>query len=293
MLRVLLLGLFFPFAGFAQDLPEPLSDTVSDFADLLTPAAEAEISGVIQRTRDETGVHIAVATMDRISNYGGGSGSITSYAKTLFNAWGVGDVGRNDGILILVASGSREVRIALGSAYDAVYDGRAQRVIDTAILPEFREARFAKGILDGVQATRDRLVAPFVTGNPVTLDEGFPQNNIWSYLGLGAFATAAAGLFGLRSYRNGRRRCPKCQNLTLNRVRDVAKPPTAEADGTGIEHMTCRSCGHTERHPYIIPKQRESSRFSGRGPGSGSSSGGSSGGFGGGRSSGGGATGKW
>ncbi len=291
MLRVLLLGLFFPVAGFAQDLPEPMSDTVSDFADLLTPAAEAEVSGLIQRTRDETGVHIVVATMDRISNYGGGGDTITGYAKSLFNAWGIGTAGRNDGILILVTSDDREVRIALGSAYDAVYDGRAQRVIDTAILPEFREARFAKGILDGVQATRDRLVEPFITGNPVTLDEGFPQDNTWSYLGLGAFAAAAAGLFGLRSYRNGRRRCPKCQNLTLTRVRDVAKPATSEAEGTGLEHMTCSSCGHTERRPYTIARQRESRSVSGRGPGSGGGS--SSGGFGGGRSSGGGATGKW
>lgn len=295
MLRVVLLGLFLPCVAVAQDLPQPLTDTVSDFAGILTPAAEADIAGLIQRTRDETGVQIAVATMQRIADYGGGSGTITGYARSLFNAWGIGAAGRNDGILILVAVEDREARIALGSAYDAVYDGRAQRVIDTAMLPEFREDRFAKGILDGVQSTRERLVEPFISGNPVTVDEGFAQADPWTYLGLGAVAAAAAGLFGLRSYRNGRRRCPKCRKLTLKRVRDIAKEPTANAEGTGIEHLTCTSCGHTERHPFNIPVRRESSRSSGRGPGgnSGGSSGGSSGGFGGGRSSGGGATGKW
>ncbi|MDP3263279.1 MAG: TPM domain-containing protein [Tabrizicola sp.] len=295
MLRVLLLGLFLPCVAVAQELPQPLTDTVSDFAGILTPAAEADIAGLIERTRDETGVHVAVATMERIADYGGGGGTITSYARALFNAWGIGAAGRNDGILILVAVEDREARIALGSAYDAVYDGRAQRVIDTAMLPEFREDRFAKGILDGVQATRERLVEPFIAGNPVTVDDGFAQDDTWTFLGLGAVAAAAAGLFGLRSYRNGRRRCPKCRNLTLKRVRDIAKEATATSEGTGIEHLTCTSCGHTERHPFIIPVRRESSRFSGRGPGgsSGGGAGGSSGGFGGGRSSGGGATGKW
>ncbi len=299
MLRVVLLGLFLPCVAVAQDLPQPLTDTVSDFAEILTPAAEADIAGLIQRIRDETGVQIAVATMERIADYGGGSGTITGYARSLFNAWGIGAAGRNDGILILVAIEDREARIALGSAYDAVYDGRAQRVIDTAMLPEFREDRFAKGILDGVQSTRERLVEPFISGNPVTVEEGFAQDDTGTYLGLGAAAAAAAGLFGLRSYRNGRRRCPKCRNLTLKRVRDIAKEPTADSEGTGIEHLTCTSCGHTERHPFIIPVRRESGRFSGRGPGgssggsSGGGAGGSSGGFGGGRSSGGGATGKW
>lgn len=282
-------------AAFAQSLPQPLTDSVSDFADILTPSAEAEIAGLIQRTRDETGVHIVVATMNRIADHGGGGGTITSYAKALFNAWGVGTAGRNDGILLLVAVDDREARIALGSGYDAVYDGRAQRVIDTAILPEFREGRFAKGILDGLQSARERLIQPFLAGNPVTLDDGFAQDNNWSFLGLGAVAAAGAAMFGLRSYRNGRRRCPKCQNLTLKRVRDIAKDATPDSEGTGIEHLTCTSCGHTERHPFTIPVRRESSRFSGRGPGgsSGGTSGGGSSGFGGGRSSGGGATGKW
>ena len=39
-------------------------------------------------------------------------------------------------------------------------------------------------------------------------------------LATSSVAAAAAGMFGVRSYRNGKRRCPKCGNLALKRVRD-------------------------------------------------------------------------
>lgn len=288
MLRALVLGLLLPFAAYGQTLPEPLSDTVSDYADLLPATTEAEISAVITQTREETGVHIVVATMDRISNYGAGDRSIASYAKELFNAWGIGDVARNDGILILVAADDRVVRIALGSAYDAVYDGRAQRVIDTAILPEFKAGRYAEGILAGVRSTRDRLVTPFLAGKPITVDEGFPANPSSSLIWLGGLGAAGAALFGGRALWRSRKRCPKCQALTLVRSSDVVTPATTLSEGNGILHLSCPSCGYIERRPYTIARLG-SSRSSFRGGGGGSSSGG----FGGGRSSGGGATGRW
>jgi uncharacterized protein len=289
MLRAICLVVFLPFAALAQDLPVPLSDTVSDFADLLPPDREAEVSALIQAIRDETGVHVAVATMDRISNYGSGTRSIASYATALFNAWGIGDPARNDGILMLVAAEDREVRIALGSAYDAVYDGRAQRVIDTAILPAFKTGAMAEGILAGVQSTRDRLVTPFLAGKPITVDEGFPSTSIASYLILGGAGLVGAGLIGVRSRLRAQRRCPKCGNQTLVRSKDLVKPATSVSAGNGIEHITCSSCGFNERRPYTVSAGSNNDRSGGkRGGGSGGS-----GGFGGGRSSGGGATGRW
>lgn len=71
LLRSLVLFLILPLMTLAQDLPQPLSDTISDFADLLPPETEARVAAMIRKTRDETGVHIVVVTLDRIANYGG------------------------------------------------------------------------------------------------------------------------------------------------------------------------------------------------------------------------------
>jgi uncharacterized protein len=284
-LRILLICLALPVMALAQDLPQPLSDTVNDFADLLPPEAEARVAAQIQKVRDETGVHIVVATMDRIADYGGGGQTIEAYAKLLFNTWGIGDAARNDGILILVARDDRVTRIALGSAYDAVYDGRASRVIDTAMLPEFRNGRYAEGIEAGVTSAVERLVTPFVAKQPVTESSGFEK--AFNYMALMPIAIIA-GIVAL-SFRQKLgdqfarfKRCPNCNSVGLRRDREVVTPATTTTAGSGLLHERCPNCSHERTETYPIARLGRSS-----GPGGGSS------GFGGGRSSGGGATGRW
>lgn len=275
----------------AESLPEPLSDSVSDYAGILDPGDEARIAQQLQALRDQTGVHMVVVTMAEIAAHGGEGMRLDAYAKALFNAWGIGDPARNDGILLLVVTGPREARIALGSGYDAVYDGRAARVLSTAVLPEFREGRIAGGIEAGIVSARERLVAPFLEGRPVTLTEGFrepaSERDLSWLLGLGGVGGIAA--FGFWRMRAARR-CPNCGSDTLERTNEVIDPPTAVSSGTGILHVTCRNCGFNDRKTYAVNRSRLSSltRSSRSGP-----SGGRSGGFGGGRSSGGGASGRW
>jgi uncharacterized protein len=284
MLRALLVCLVLPFAAMAQDLPQPLSDTVSDFADLLPPEAEARVAAKIQTIRDETGVHIVVATMDRIANYGAVDLGIEAYAKLLFNTWGIGDATRNDGILILVARDDRVARIALGSGYDAVYDGRASRVLDTAMLPEFRDGRYAEGIEAGVISARDRIIAPFLKNEPVTETSGF--ETAFNYAILfpilmvgGALALIFRRFLGDQAVRF--KRCPNCNSFGLRRSREVVTPATTTAAGSGILHERCQNCSHDRTETFQITRRGKSS------------GGGGSSGFGGGRSSGGGATGRW
>ena len=284
MRLVALVCLVLPGMTLAQDLPQPLSDTVSDFADLLPPEAEARVTAAIQKTRDETGVHIVVATMNRISNFGAGDLGIEAYAKLLFNTWGIGDAERNDGILILVARDDRVTRIALGSAYDAVYDGRASRVIDTAMLPEFRDGSYAEGIEAGVASVVERIVTPFVANTPVTEDSGFDTGFDFGFL-IPVVAVAGFVVVAFRQKIGDLvarvKRCPNCGSFGLRRTREIATAATETANGSGILHERCPSCGHDRRETYEIKRRSKSS------------GGGGSSGFGGGRSSGGGATGRW
>ncbi|MCU0827055.1 MAG: TPM domain-containing protein [Tabrizicola sp.] len=281
----------------AQTLPEPLTDTVSDFAQVLDDAAEAKIAGLLQQTREETGVHVTVATMPAIEAYGGSPGQrLDAYAKGLFNAWGVGDAERNDGILMLVVTDAREVRIALGAGYDAVYDGRASRVLSTAVLPEFREGRLAEGIEAGIRSARVQLIDPWLEGRPVGLTDGFEsEGRDWSQAVPIAGFGGVVGLFLWWVLRKARlsRECPKCGEQTLTRTREVIEPATFLSRGTGLEHLLCTSCGFTGRRTYSISRLSSGSRSSAFGASGGSGGGSSGGGFGGGKSSGGGASGKW
>ncbi|WP_103256139.1 TPM domain-containing protein [Tabrizicola aquatica] len=292
ILRTLALWLGLSGIVAAQDLPQPVSDTISDFSEVLDATEEGRITRALQALRDETGVQMVVVTLPTLAAYGGAGQRLETYAKDLFNAWGIGDAQRNDGILLLVVTEAREARIALGSGYDAVYDGRAARVLSTAVLPEFREGRLAVGIEAGIASARERLVVPFQAGQPVGLTDGFAPE-----VGLGEQVTpwlvgggGVGGILALILWRSrSRRKCPKCGAQTLERTHEVISPSGMLSSGTGMEHMICSSCGFTDRRTYTIRgTSRSGSRFSSR-----SSSGGRSGGFGGGRSSGGGASGKW
>ena len=288
MIRLLTLILFLPMAAMAQTYPEPLSDTVSDYADLLPPEAEARVADLLQAARDETGVHIALATIASQADYGG-SGRFADFATGWFNAWGIGDAVRNDGILILVGRDDREMRIVLGDAYDVIWDGRAQRVIDTAMLPAFREGDYVGGLEAGAQSAIERLARPFSAGEEVTATSGFPEDNsFWSdtlpFLFFAIFAALIA--FGRKisaAMRRRLRRCPDCGHRGMHEHEEVTESPGESTEGHGIRHRVCMSCQSDHPVRYTIPSlasQREAKKSS-------SSS------FGGGRSSGGGASGRW
>lgn len=273
----------FPFAALGQDLPAPLTDTVSDFADVLTPDTEAALTQTLRDVRDETTVHVVVVTMAHIADHGGAGQSIETYAKNLFNAWGVGDADRDDGIMVLVARDDGAMRIALGRGYGPVYDGAAQRVIDSRMLPEFRQARFEAGIVAGVDGVIEKIARPYVKNHPPPPDAsgGAGLEGVALY----GLVFGAGLLFTLRRLVGDViarfRHCPQCGGRGLTRERSTVTGATRSASGVGSQITRCTHCSYEERATYTIPRIR-----SGR-------SGGGGGGFGGGRSSGGGASGRW
>ena len=298
-LRVVAVALTLAAPAVAQSLPEPLSDTLSDYADVLDATAEGRITRLLTETRAATGVQIVVVTVPGIATQGGAGLRMEDYAKTLFNAWGVGGADRNDGLMLLVDTEAREARIALGAGYDPVYDGRAARVLSTAVLPALRAGNYAEGIEAGITASRDRLVTPFLAGTPVSVTDGFEapagggSDGMTALLGFGAVAGIAG--FGIWRNRRARRTCPNCGALTLERTREVIQQPTRAESGVGMQHLTCSACGFNDHKSYPIgynsrEAKEDRAYASGR---SGPRDGGKSGGFGGGRSSGGGASGKW
>lgn len=281
IIRLFLVLMVLPVMAWAEVMPGPRSDTVSDFAEILPAAEEARIGTLLRDIRDETGVHVVVVTMDRISDHGGWGKTLEAFATALFNQWGVGDRARNDGIMILVVPGTRETRIELGSGYARAYDARAQAVIDTAMLPQFRERLMVQGITDGVLATRERIIEPYIRGEWVGLGDLVKT----VLIGLGVIGGATGLIFAGKAAWAAYVRCPQCGQPTLSRRNEVLNHATRYSSGNGIQYLDCPSCGYHAERPYTIAAKGDRSSSGGGG--------GSSGGFGGGRSSGGGASGRW
>ncbi len=281
--RLLTILLFVPLSLHGSEYPAARELYVNDYAGVLPADAEARLRASIQDLRRESGVELTVLTIASRQDHGA-RGSLEDFATGLFNAWGIGDRRRNDGILILVVPGDREMRIELGAGYPAGYDDVAAGIIRDTFLPAFGQGRLGEGIEAGTEAVIARIARRFAAGAPPSeaAEERPASERVGLWAGLSVLMVfAGIGIFG-RQIGNRLRRCPQCGTRGLQVRREVTEPATWNRPGKGVEHAACPRCGHSFRQGYTIARLGRRSR--------GSSSGGS---FGGGRSSGGGASGRW
>lgn len=151
-LFALLLGLLLHLPALAQQVP-PRPDPprlVNDLAGILQPDQVQALEQKLVAYNDSTSTQIAVVTVPNL-----GGSDIFSYAQKLFQAWGIGQKGKDNGILVLVALQEREARIQTGSGTEgAVPDILAKQIIDHQLKPAFEQQQYYQG-LD--QATTDLI----------------------------------------------------------------------------------------------------------------------------------------
>jgi len=141
-------------AAPAAGLPA-LTGRVVDMANLLSPAEEAgltdELAALERRTTDQ----LVIVTTPSL-----GGQAIEAYGLMLGNGWGVGQRGKDNGVLLIVAPAERKTRIEVGFGLEAILtDMRAQAIIDREMVPQFRENRWPEGIQGGTRAIIATLVA--------------------------------------------------------------------------------------------------------------------------------------
>jgi uncharacterized protein len=133
--------------------PNPDAGYVSDHAYLLGTEKEEKIERWLWQIESKTGVEIIVITIGSIEDYPGTPNqNIEQFATALFNTYGIGNLPRNDGVLLLVAVGDRKARIELGAGYGRSRDAEARRIMNQVIVPKFKNADYAGGITAGVKA---------------------------------------------------------------------------------------------------------------------------------------------
>ncbi|MBT8494754.1 MAG: TPM domain-containing protein [Deltaproteobacteria bacterium] len=123
---------------------------VSDGADLIAPGDEAEIRRIADQLLTEKAVPIIVVTISSLAEYNA-FGSIESYARDLFDEWGIGYQKWNHGILLVVAVEDRKARIELGADWGSRKNGETDQIMNELIIPSFKRGEFSTGIVRGVE----------------------------------------------------------------------------------------------------------------------------------------------
>lgn len=171
---IFLYGLFFllSFAGIAQNIP-PRPDPprlVNDFAGELNATEIAELEKKLVDYNDSTSTQIAVVIVPTTGDY-----PIADYAFALGRQWGVGQEGKNNGIIILWASGDRKVFIATGYGMEgSIPDAIAKRIISQIIIPDFKNGMFYRGLNRGVDAIISYATGEYKADPKDGSEEGFP-----------------------------------------------------------------------------------------------------------------------
>ncbi len=133
--------------GVAQDFPQPMSPPriVNDFANLLNSKENNMLESKLRQYRDSTSTEIGVVILNTI-----GQDDINIYGAELAQKWGIGQRGKENGLLILIAIDDRKVSISTGYGMEGVIpDAYAKRVIERYIAPNFREQKYFEGLDQG------------------------------------------------------------------------------------------------------------------------------------------------
>ncbi len=130
----------------AQPTFPELTGRVVDSADLLSAAEETALTEELKALEEKSSDQLVVVTLPSLQGY-----TIEDYGYQLGRHWGIGTAKLDNGVLLIVAPNERKVRIEVGYGLEGTLtDALSRLIIESTILPRFREGDFAAGIKDGV-----------------------------------------------------------------------------------------------------------------------------------------------
>jgi len=138
---------------------------VSDFARVIDPRSRAALEQYAARVEQVTGAQMALVTLPSLEGE-----PIDDVANTIYRAWGVGEKGKNEGIMLLLAVGDRRSRLEVGYGLEPILpDG-----FDGSILREMRPA-LRQGLYgEAMMAAAETIGSTIAKAKNVSLDAQLP-----------------------------------------------------------------------------------------------------------------------
>lgn len=135
-------------SGLSQEIPDKPNPPrlVNDFAGLLDREEVNALEQKLVAFSDSTTTQIAVVIVRDLGGY-----DKADYAQRLGEKWGIGQKGKNNGILILIKTktpeSKGEVYITAGYGLEgAIPDLTCAEIVDNEVLPAFRQGEYYNGI---------------------------------------------------------------------------------------------------------------------------------------------------
>jgi uncharacterized protein len=138
---------------------------VSDFAGVIADSGRAPLEAYCHAVEQSTGVQMALVTIPSLEGE-----PIEDVANTIFRAWGVGQKGKNEGILMLLAVQDRRNRLEVGYGLEPILPDGLSGSILRQMRPALRQGDYG----DAMLAAAETIGATVAQAKHVTITASAP-----------------------------------------------------------------------------------------------------------------------
>lgn len=162
-----------------------LSGHVNDVAGILSPSTHSELESMLKAHEDSTSNQVVVLTVPGLEGE-----SLEEYSLKVAETWKLGQRGKDNGVLLLVSSGDRKVRIEVGRGLEGdLTDLTCGLIIRHEIVPRFRDGDYDAGVRAGVFAILAAIKGSYAA------DEGSSAADIGARIFAGLIFLVVVGIF--------------------------------------------------------------------------------------------------
>lgn len=147
--------------SFAKEIPAKSNRLVNDYANVLSASEVGALESKLRAYYDSTSTQIAVVIENSLEG-----DDLFDYCQRLAEGWGIGEKGKNNGVLIYVAVADRKSRIHTGYGMEAtVTDAISTRIRTQQMNPAFKAGRFYDGLDAATTSVMQAAAGEFVNDN--------------------------------------------------------------------------------------------------------------------------------
>lgn len=130
---------------------------VNDYAKVIDNNSAQYILSVGKELEAKTGAQATVVVVDSLQGE-----TIESYANGMFRSWGIGQKGKNNGLLILLSMKEKQWRVEVGTGLEgAVTDIYSSRVMNELAVPKFKQKQYGEGLRAAYSSLADNIAKEY------------------------------------------------------------------------------------------------------------------------------------
>jgi uncharacterized protein len=161
-------------AHAAETVPPKPDRYFNDYAGVVSPGAAQRFNEQLAQFERETTNQIVVAVWRKMPS----QSSIEDFTQRTFQAWQVGQKGRNNGVVFFVFVDDHRMRIQPGYGLEgALPDITCNEIIRDAVAPRFRANDFEGGLAAGIDLIFKAIRGEYKGSGKTVRESGSSQNN--------------------------------------------------------------------------------------------------------------------